>query len=229
MRHCRRDCSYAKFPVISEWKINRTRPLLLAAAASSLFLRIVWVYFVKAIPVSDFYTYHSLAGALVNGEILYPKFISLFPHVFGYSKVLSVVYSIFGPRPDSAVAFNIALNIGILLLIYLIGKILHDEKTGLVSAVIYAFWPSQIFYNSLVLTEPFFTFGLLFLIAVYLYAVKHINNIIRRFAVFLFIDYGRFLNYTSGSCHPCHKLIDTLPLMEYKYNLRDKDGKRNCL
>jgi len=222
---------YAKFPVISEWKINRTRPLLLAAAASSLFLRIVWVYFVKAIPVSDFYTYHSLAGALVNGEILYPKFISLFPHVFGYSKVLSVVYSIFGPRPDSAVAFNIALNIGILLLIYLIGKILHDEKTGLVSAVIYAFWPSQIFYNSLVLTEPFFTFGLLFLIAVYLYAVKHINNIIRRFAVFLFIGItAGFLNYIRPAVVilVISLLIHYL-LMEYKYNLRDKDGKTELL
>jgi hypothetical protein len=145
---------YVKFPIVSKWKIKRIRLFLLAAAAVSLFLRITWVYFVKAIPISDFYTYHSLAGALVGGDILYPKFISLFPHVLGYSKVLSVVYSLFGPQPDSAVAFNIVLNIGILFLIYYIGKILHDEKTGIISAVIYAFWPSQVFYNSLVLTEP---------------------------------------------------------------------------
>lgn len=222
---------YGKFPVISEWKIKRVWPLLAAIAVVSLFLRITWIYFVKAIPISDFYTYHSLAEAIVNGDILYPKFISLFPHVIGYSKVLSVVYSLFGPQPDSAVAFNIALNIGILFLVYLIGKTLHDEKTGLVSAAIYAFWPSQIFYNSLVLTEPFFTFGLLFLIAFYLYAIKHIKNTVWRIPVFLFIGItAGFLKYIRPAIIILilSFLIHYL-LIEYKYNLHSKDGKTELL
>ena len=222
---------YVKFPIVSKWKIKRIRLFLLAAAAVSLFLRITWVYFVKAIPISDFYTYHSLAGALVGGDILYPKFISLFPHVLGYSKVLSAVYSLFGPHPDSAVAFNIVLNTGILFLVYYIGKILCDEKTGLVSAVIYAFWPSQIFYNSLVLTEPFFTLGILFLIAFYLYTIKRIKNTIWKIPPFLFIGItAGFLKYIRPAIIILilSFLIHYL-LLEHKFNLFGKDRRKESL
>jgi len=222
---------YGRFPVISKLRIKRTWPLLLTIAVISLFLRVTWVYFVKAIPVSDFYTYHSLAGALVNGDILYPKFISLFPHVLGYSKVLSVVYSLSGTHPDSAVAFNIALNTGILFLVYYIGKILYNEKTGLVSAAIYAFWPSQIFYNSLVLTEPFFTFGVLFLIAFYLFTIKCIKNTVWRIPSFLFIGIiSGFLKYIRPAVIILilSVLIHYL-LLEHKYKLHGKDGKKEFL
>ena len=222
---------YGRFPVISKWKIKRIWPLLSAIAVISLFLRFTWVYFVKAIPVSDFYTYHSLAGALADGDILYPKFISLFPHVLGYSKVLSAVYSLFGPHPDSAVAFNIVLNTGILFLVYYIGKILCDEKTGLVSAVIYAFWPSQIFYNSLVLTEPFFTLGILFLIAFYLYTIKRIKNTIWKIPPFLFIGItAGFLKYIRPAIIILilSFLIHYL-LLEHKFSLLSKDGRKESL
>ena len=157
-------------------EINNPVLLLILIAVASLVPRIIWVLLVHVIPQSDFYTYHSLAEALAQGNILYPKFISLFPHVLGYSKVLSLVYTVFGARPETAVIFNIVLNLGILFLLYTLGKLFYDEKTGLIAALIYAFWPSQIFYNALVLTEPFFTFCTLFVIVLYLVIIRNIKK-----------------------------------------------------
>lgn len=156
------------------WKKDVEKPAiyLVMIAILSMVPRIIWVLLVQVVPQSDFYTYHTLADALANGGLLYPKFISLFPHVLGYSKVLSLVYSIFGTSTVAAVSFNIVLNLGILILIYVLGKYFYDAKTGLVAAAIYAFWPSQIIYNSLVLTEPFFTFGALLIITGYFFVIK---------------------------------------------------------
>lgn len=87
------------------------------------------------------------------------------------------------------------------------------KKTELVSAVIYAFWPSQIFYNSLVLTEPFFTLGILFLIAFYLYTIKRIKNTIWKIPpIFIHRDYGRlFKVYTPCNYYSYLKLFNPLP------------------
>lgn len=154
----------------------------------SLIPRIIWVFLIQVTPKSDFYTFHSLADALVQGNILYPKFISLFPHVLGYSKVLSLVYSVFGTSSAAAVGFNILLNVGILLLLYILGKLFYDEKTGLIAAAIYALWPSQIFYNALVLTEPFFTFCTLCIIVGYFMMIRRTEKIV--FCLITFIVMG---------------------------------------
>jgi 4-amino-4-deoxy-L-arabinose transferase-like glycosyltransferase len=165
-----------KFPVLKNLEIKKPRLILLCIAGLALIPRIIWVNIVHVIPKSDFYTLHALAEALSQGNLLYPVYISLFPHVYGYSKLLSVVYRIFGSDPFTAVYFNIAVNLAILFLIYLLGKQFYDEKTGLVAAAIYACWPSQIFYNTLVLTEPFYVLGILVILCLYLFILKRFEN-----------------------------------------------------
>ncbi len=169
-------CALAIFRVLPRNDIKNPIPYLLVIMFVAFLLRVFWVYLVHATPVSDFYTYHSLAEALTKNELLYPKFISLFPHVFGYSAVLSVFYAIFGAMPMTAVYLNIALNMGILFLIYSLGKSFYNLKTGLVAAAIYAFWPSQIYYNALVITEAFYTFGLLFILFLYSIIIEKVKG-----------------------------------------------------
>ena len=220
---------YGRFPVISKWKIKRI-------GCSSWHRRCIvipshyMVYFVKAIPISiSIHTTH-LQARWSDGDILYQS-LSLYSLMLGYSKFFQLFIRFFGPQPDSAVAFNIVLNTGILFLIYYIGKILHDEKTGIISAVIYAFWPSQVFYNSLVLTEPFFTFGILFLIAFYLYTIKHIKNTIWKIPAFLFIGItAGFLKYIRPAIIILilSFLIHYL-LLEHKFNLFGKDRRKESL
>lgn len=163
---------FIRFHAILKKDVEKPAIYLAVIAVLSLITRIIWVLLVQVVPQSDFYTYHSLADALAKGGLLYPKFISLFPHVLGYSKVLSLVYSIFGSSSSAAVCLNILLNLGILILLYVLGKLFYDAKTGLVAAAIYAFWPSQIIYNALVLTEPFFTFGALLIITGYFLVIR---------------------------------------------------------
>lgn len=158
-----------KFPVLQKWEIKKPRVVFALISMVALVARIIWVNLIFVNPVSDFYTLHTLADALSRGEILYPKYLSLFPHVFGYSRVLSLVYGIFGSSTTVAVYWNILVNMGILLLVYSLGKHFYDEKTGLIAAAIYACWPSQIIYNTLVLTEPVYVFGVLAILRAYLW------------------------------------------------------------
>lgn len=167
---------FVKFPVMQNIKIKNPGIALLFISALALVVRIIWVSLVQVIPESDFYTYHSLGQSIITGNITNSVFVSLFPHVYGFSKILSFMYSIFGAEIITAVYFNITINMGILFLIYYLGKNLADVNTGLIAAAIYAFWPSQIFYNAFVLTEPLYTFGVLLTFYLYFIILKHIKK-----------------------------------------------------
>jgi len=166
----------AVFPYLHNIKIRKPHYALVAISFLAVLIRIVWVSLVQVVPESDFYTYHTLAQNILNGNVKNSVFVSLFPHVFGFSKVLSFFYAIFKPDPNTAVYLNITLNLGILLMIYYLAKNLVNLNTGLAAAVIYAFWPSQIFFNTFVLTEPLYTFGVLLIICFYYFILTRVNN-----------------------------------------------------
>lgn len=166
----------AVFPYLHNIKIKKPHYVLVVICFFAIFIRIVWVNLVQVVPESDFYTYHNLAQNILNGNVKNSVFVSLFPHVFGFSKVLSFFYAIFKPDPNTAVYLNITLNLGILLMIYYLAKNLVNLNTGLAAAAIYAFWPSQIFFNTFVLTEPLYTFGILFIICFYYFTLTRVNN-----------------------------------------------------
>ena len=54
------------------------------------------------------------------------------------------------------------------VVVYAIGLMLFDRRTALVAAGAIALWPGQIYFTSLTLSEPLFTF--LFTLAVLLHA-----------------------------------------------------------
>lgn len=178
---------FLRFPILKNIEIKRPKLILFLIAVIAFIPRMIWVTLVHVIPKSDFYTLHTLADALSQGKLLYPVYISLFPHVFGYSKVLSIIYSVFGNEAFTAVYFNIAVSLCILLLLYYLGKHFYDAKTGLVAAAIYALWPSQIFYNTLVLTEPFYVLGILCMMCLYLGVLKRFENKPILFIFFAFL------------------------------------------
>lgn len=181
------SCILAKFPYLYRVKIERPIVALLVISFLALSIRIIWVSLVQVIPESDFYTYHTLSQNILQNNVSNSVFVSLFPHVFGFSKVLSFFYEIFGSNPITAVYFNIVLSIGILILVYYLGKNLIDANTGLAAAAIYAFWPSQIFFNTFVLTEPLYTFGVLLIICFYFVIINKVKKPIYLFLSFLIL------------------------------------------
>lgn len=173
------SCILAMFPYLHKINIKKPWIALLVIVFFAAAVRIIWVSVVQVVPQTDFLRYHTLAqDTMHNREIQNTTFISLFPHIFGFSKVLSFFYTVFGPATTTAVCLNIGLNIGILLMIYFIGKNLFSVNTGLAAAAIYAFWPSQIIFNAFVLTEPLYTFGLMLLTCFYYVVINRVTKTI---------------------------------------------------
>jgi hypothetical protein len=187
------SCVLAKFPYLYRVKIKRPIIALSVISFLALSIRIIWATLVQVIPETDFYTYHTLSQNILQNNVSNSVFVSLFPHVFGFSKVLSFFYAIFGSNPITAVYLNIVLNMGILLLLYYLGKNLVNVNTGLAAATIYAFWPSQIFFNVFVLTEPLYTFGVLLIICFYFAIINRIEK--PKYFFLLFIILGSAIGF----------------------------------
>ena len=75
-----------------------------------------------------------------------------------YPFLLSLVYRVAGTTdPLAARVFQAGLSLLNLMLVYLLGRRLFGERVGLGAAVIFAFYPSFLFYNNHLLTEGLFT------------------------------------------------------------------------
>ena len=84
----------------------------------------------------------------------------------GYPAFLGTIFRAFGEGFWQTAGANIALAMLTVIVVYGIGLLLFDRRTALVAAGAVALWPGQIFFASLTLSEPLFTF--LFALAVLL-------------------------------------------------------------
>ena len=108
--------------------------------------------------VMDELQYQEIAVNLAEGRgfMLYDKPTSWRPPLYPF--VLALVYRAVGTTdPVAARLFQAGLSLVNLLLVYLLGRRLFGERVGLGAAVIFAFYPSFLFYNNHVLTEGLFT------------------------------------------------------------------------
>jgi len=147
--------------------------------------RFIWIYMVNVEPKSDFKTFHLIATQFSMNTVTGHKYISIFPHIFGYSVVLSLFYKVFGANIFAAQITNILFACGISLLIYILGKQAADWRSGLMSALIWALWPSQIFYSSLAASEMVFTFFFLLFIFLFIRGIEKKKSILQSVLFFL--------------------------------------------
>lgn len=124
-------------------------------------------------PESDYKTYYEIATLLNQGRLLeagvgYCDYVSMFPHVFGYPQMLSWVLGLFGESVQTALKFNLVLELGCCALVWRIARLLGGKLCGLVSLAAFALLPSVILYSSFVASEPLFTFWLL--LSIWLFA-----------------------------------------------------------
>lgn len=141
--------------------------------------RLIWVYLfnVNPNPNHDFGLYHVLATEIAQGTLGENSYIAKFPHVIGYPTILSIFYKLFGANVVWAKLLNVLSSCGISILLYFIGRIIKGNKTGVACALIWALWPSQIFYSTLVCTEIVFMFMLLLVYFIFIYARNAVSNI----------------------------------------------------
>lgn len=139
----------------------------------------VRVWYVKEYtmePTSDYKTYYEIAQLLNQNTLIeegpgYCDYIAMFPHVLGYSYVLSIVMKYFGDSVVVGQWFNIVLAVLTCFFVWRIIRYLADRVCALIGLCFIAFWPSQILYNNFLASEYLFSFLLCFSIWLFLYLV----------------------------------------------------------
>lgn len=128
-----------------------------------ILINILWICTVNTQPFSDFQYYHELAKQIALGGIWGNTYTSI-----GYSIFLAAFYKIFGANILVGKIVNLILS---LLSIILFKKILEftsmEEKSKFIVFILFAFFPSTIFYNTILGSEVLFTF--LMLLVTYLF------------------------------------------------------------
>lgn len=157
-------------------------------------IRIVWIHSVTVEPKVDYLNFYNTAKHLVENNLSQQteltRFLSVFPHVFGYASFISIFYKLFGITPLVSQYFNILLSLISMVIIFNIGKLVKDRQMGIAGAIIWTFLPSQIIFNSQVFSEPLYTTLLLFIVYLMIYLVKNLNKLSKTKMTILLILIG---------------------------------------
>lgn len=141
------------------------RAFALLAALLTLAPRLFWVLAVGTAPFSDFLHLHNYGAAVAQGDFTnYVDFYACFPFKFGFGFLVGGLYALFGPHPIVVGLFNVFMSFIQVLFVYLIAREIRPEAAR-PAALVYAVWPAQIMYCSVVAAEN--SFLVPFLAAIY--------------------------------------------------------------
>jgi 4-amino-4-deoxy-L-arabinose transferase-like glycosyltransferase len=153
-------------------RIRRHLPGLGLILLTAFLLRLTWIAYVHPDPTDgrfdDTAWYRGAAHFFSRGEGYLNPYAGTPTAAWppGYPAFLGVVFRLFGEGVRQTSIANLVLALLTIVVVYGIGLLLFDRRTALVAAAAVAIWPGQIFFTSLTLSEPLFTF--LFTLAVLL-------------------------------------------------------------
>ncbi len=134
----------------------------LAILTLSFVLRLAWVLLIPVIPQSDSFMYDAFALSISQGTgYAYPDggLTAYWP--VGTSAIYGALYYIFGHSYSVITSFNIIIGTVTTALIMLLANHWFNQKTAFFAGLIYAFWPSQIQFTTILASELIFNFFLL--------------------------------------------------------------------
>ena len=141
--------------------IYKTNPFF-AILTLSFVLRLAWVLLIPVIPQSDSFMYDAFALSISQGTgYAYPDggLTAYWP--VGTSAVYGALYYIFGHSYSVITTFNIIIGTVTTALIMMLANHWFNQKTAFFAGLIYAFWPSQIQFTTILASELIFNFFLL--------------------------------------------------------------------
>ncbi|MEX2245508.1 MAG: glycosyltransferase family 39 protein [Dehalococcoidia bacterium] len=144
--------------------IRRHLPALGLILLLACSVRIVWISFVRPDPTDgrfdDTVWYRGAAHFLSLGEGYVNPFTGTptagWPP--GYPAFLGGVFKLFGEGTWQTSGANVALAAATIAVVYAIGALLFERRTAIIAAAALAVWPGQVYFSSLTLSEPLFTF-----------------------------------------------------------------------
>ncbi len=131
---------------------------------TALVLRLIWIAYVRPDPTDgrfdDTAWYRGAAHFFSRGEGYLNPYAGTPTAAWppGYPAFLGTVFRIFGEGVWQTASANLVLALLTVVVVYAIGLMLFDQRTALVAAGAVALWPGQIYFTSLTLSEPLFTF-----------------------------------------------------------------------
>lgn len=148
----------------------RGRAPLAAIVVAGAAVRLAWVLYAARQPqtLADpaFYSLFAEQIADGNGYVLVDGSPTAY-YPPGYPIFLGVVLwavrgiGLSSDIPTIAGVANLVLGTTSIVLVFLIGRRLFDERVGLVAAALFAFWPNLVFHTAVALTETLFNFLML--------------------------------------------------------------------
>ncbi len=127
----------------------------LILTALCIAVKLAWVLLVQVPLVGDYATFWSYAIQLSEIDVVYGRYMALFPHIYGYSHFLSGFIKLFGANPLLAQLLNVLLTVCAGTFLFLLLR--DDPARAALAYLLWIFCPSQTMYNSLVLSEPLYT------------------------------------------------------------------------
>lgn len=133
---------------------GRTAALLLALCFA---VNLAWVLSFRLDPDGDYATYWQSAKALAGFGDGNWRYVALFPHILGYSAFLSVFLRIFGPSALVAPVLNVCLTTLSGYFLFRLCLRWRGLNQAAFALLLWALLPSKLFYNAMVLSEPYYT------------------------------------------------------------------------
>jgi len=137
------------------------RKFLLLIVGLFLILRLLWIFSVSTLPVSDFASYNVLAADIAKLKPLTGlDWRILNVPAWGYPVVLGLWYALVGNSLLMAKLLNILLGMAALLVFYKF-SLYFGEENGRIATFFFAIWPAQVLYTGVLASEHLGMFTLL--------------------------------------------------------------------
>ena len=148
---------------------KHSKIILFVILASGMIIRLIFFLQFQNTPFYrhpnlDALYYDELAQKVASGSIIQNQAFFMGPL---YPYVMGGLYALFGHAPPAPRILQMLFGLGACVLIFILGKKIYNEKTGLIGAFFYAFYKPVLFYEQTLLSET----SMAFFCLVFLYLV----------------------------------------------------------
>jgi hypothetical protein len=152
-------------------KARKTSILLLIIVIFGLLLRLI---FFSGMGISDSLVYSKTANDINEGKGIDPNSTLTLSTRLGLILPTALFYNLFGINDLSSVAFVLMTSIASIILIFYFGKLLFNDKIGLIAALLLSFFPLDVVYATRLNSDLPSVFFMAAGIYIFLYAeMKH--------------------------------------------------------
>lgn len=123
----------------------------------ALALRLLWLLLIPVIPVSDSVMYHEFAKSISSGNgYAFPagNLTAYWP--VGTPAIYAFLYTLFGESFFIIAVFNLIVGLLTLVLMMALARLWFNEPTAYIVGILYAIWPSQIQFTTILASETIF-------------------------------------------------------------------------